>query len=190
MLRLLGELRRARYVPLVLLADDGPLRERLETIGVEVIVRKVSVITRPVFRSWRIVKFLLGLPVSVFQIWRLIRQRQIDIVHANTGVLVTSGLAAKLARVPHIWHIRDWFQEFKAIWFPYSRYILWSSARVLAVSRAVAEQFPPSAKVEVIHNGFSLMSSRCRKRNWRAFRERFKLMMNSSPAASAESNGS
>lgn len=156
LLRLLGRLDKDRFAATVLLAEDGPLRKKIEDLGVEVIVQPVSVITRHVFRSWRIIQFALALPISIFQIWRLIRRKQIDLVHTNTGVIVSAGLAAKLAGVPHIWHIRDWFQEFRGIWTAYSRYILWSSSRVLAVSRAVAGQFPASTKVEVIHNGFSL----------------------------------
>lgn len=176
LLRLLSKLPRNRFQPLVLLAQDGPLRTKLEDLGVEVVLGPVSLITRPVFRSWRILPFLVGLPLSVFFIWRLIRARQIDLVHTNTGVILTSGLAAKLARVPHVWHIRDWFQEFKSIWSFHSRYILWSSERVLAVSRAVAGQFPRSEKVEVIHNGFSLEEFAVPKDKLaRAFREQFNL---------------
>ncbi|MBI4662366.1 MAG: glycosyltransferase [Verrucomicrobia bacterium] len=176
LLRLAGGLRRERYVPLVLLAENGPLKAKLEAIGVEVIVRPVSVITRPVFHSWRIIPFLLALPVSVFHIWRLIRDRRIDVVHTNTGVIVSSGLAAKLARVPHVWHIRDWFQEFKGLWSYYARYLLWSATRVLAVSRAVAGQFPKSEKVSVIHNGFSPEEFAVPKEELRReFRARFNL---------------
>ena len=176
LLRLLGRLRRDRFQPLVLLAEQGPLKEKLEALGVEVQVDRVSVITRPVFRSWRIVPFLLAFPISVFRIWRTIRQKRIAIVHTNTGVILSAGLAAKLAGVPHVWHIRDWFQEFRALWRPFSKYILWASHRVLAVSHAVAGQFPSSPKVEVIHNGFSLDEFAVpRDELRRAFRAKFQL---------------
>jgi hypothetical protein len=50
-------------------------------------------------------------------------------------------LAAKLKGLPHVWHIRDSFQEFKALWSGYRRYITGLSSRVICVSNAIAAQF-------------------------------------------------
>ncbi|MGO8702009.1 MAG: glycosyltransferase [Limisphaerales bacterium] len=157
LIRLLKALDRTRYTPLVVLPEDGPLRERIEALGVEVVLHpRLSVITRRVFRSWRILIFFVEFPFSVFFLWRLIRRRKIDLVHTNTGVMVSPGLAAKLAGVSHLWHVRDWFQEFRAIWKPYSSYILWSSDAVIAISNAVAGQFAKRSKISVVYDGCSL----------------------------------
>jgi glycosyltransferase involved in cell wall biosynthesis len=157
LIRLLKALDRTRYIPLVLLPEDGPLRPRLEALGVEVVFHpRLSVITRRVFRSWRILIFLVEFPASVLFLWWLIRRRKIDLVHTNTGVMVSPGLAAKLADVPHVWHIRDWFQEFRQIWKPYSSYILWSSDAVIAISQAVASQFVERSKISVVYDACSL----------------------------------
>ena len=157
LIRLLQALDRSRFLPLVVLPEDGPLRERLEALGVEVVFHpRLSVITRKVFRSWRILRFCLEFPFSVLFLWRLMRKRKIDLVHTNTGVMVSPALAAKLARVPHLWHVRDWFQEFRAIWKPYSAYILWSSAAVVAISKAVAGQFGNQGKITVVYDGCAL----------------------------------
>src|SRR6185436_6418039 len=83
LLRLLGRLRRDRFVPLVLLAEDGPLRPLLESMNVEVLVHPVSLITRPVFRSWRLALFFANFPISVLYLRGLIRRRQISLVHTN-----------------------------------------------------------------------------------------------------------
>ncbi len=156
LIRLLTALDRTRYIPLVVLPEDGPLRPRLEALGVEVVFHpRLSVMTRRVFRSWRILIFFLEFPVSVFFLWWLIRRRKIDLVHTNTGVMVSPGLAAKLAGVPHLWHIRDWFQEFRQIWKPYSNYILWCSDAVIAISQAVAGQFHKNSKISVVYDGFA-----------------------------------
>ena len=71
-------------------------------------------------------------------------------------MIVSSALAARFAGCPHVWHIRDWFQEFGPLWKPYSRYILANADRVLCVSQAIAGQFPGSDKIEVLNNGFDL----------------------------------
>jgi glycosyltransferase involved in cell wall biosynthesis len=154
-IRMMKALDRSRYIPLVVLPEDGPLRQRLEALGVEVVLHpRLSVITRPIFRSWRILVFLLEFPASVAFLRSLIRRRKIDLVHTNTGVMVSPALAAKLAGVPHLWHIRDWFQEFRGLWKPYSNYIIWSSRGVINVSKAVASQFPNTPKIHVVYDGF------------------------------------
>jgi glycosyltransferase involved in cell wall biosynthesis len=157
LLRLLTHLDRSKFRPLVVLPEDGPLRPLLERTGVEVVLHdKLSILKRPVFRSWRILQFFWEFPGSVRFLRRMIRKHHIDLVHTNTGIIASSGLAARLAGVPHVWHIRDWFQEFGPLWTLYRRYILWSSSSIIAVSRAIAGQFPESKKISVIHNGFPL----------------------------------
>src|SRR5262245_52051368 len=154
LVRLLKHLDRKRFLPLVVLSEDGPLRPAIEALGIKVIIHdNLSVIRRPAFRFWRIILFVLQIPISVFFLWRLIRRHQIDLVHTNSGIIISPGVAAKLAGVPHIWHIRDWFQEFKAVWSVYSRYIVWSSRKVIAVSEAIAQQFRRRERIVVVHNG-------------------------------------
>ena len=157
LLRLVSRLDRNRFVPSVLLPVSGPLQLLLEKMGVRVFVQpSLRVITRPIFSSWRIFPFLLGLPFSVFQTTALIKREHFQLVHTNVGIVISSALAAWCARVPHLWHIRDWFQEFGALWRPYSAYIVAFSKKVICVSRPIAGQFTQSPKVCVLHNGLDL----------------------------------
>lgn len=154
LLRLVRALDSARFEPVVVVPETGPLCPLLEAAGAEVVVEpRLSVVTRPARRWRRIVPFLLGIPLSALALRRLIGRRRIELVHANTGVVVSSGLAARLAGVPHVWHIRDSFQEFPVLWRLYSRYVLATSRRVIAVSRAMAAQFRDDPRVTVIPNG-------------------------------------
>jgi glycosyltransferase involved in cell wall biosynthesis len=168
---------REKFKPLVVLPEDGLLKKLIEAQGVEVVLHPgLSVITRRVFYSWRIVLFLLSYPLSVFFLWRLIRKRRIEFVHTNTGVIVSPALAARLAGVPHLWHMRDWFQEFRSFWPTFSWYIERLSGKVVAVSNAVADQFTPRDHVTVIHNGFSTAEFDVPREHWRAdLRTRFGL---------------
>lgn len=158
LLRLVTRIDRRRFNPCVVLPDDGPLVGALKRSGVPVIIMpSLSVVTRHVFHSLRLLQFLLRLPLSVLALASLIRRERVSIVHSNVGVAVSAGAAAKLAGVPHIWHVRDSFREFGVLWKGYARYILWSSVRVVCVSHAVAAQFQPgSPKVVVVHNGLPL----------------------------------
>lgn len=157
LLRLACKLREKGHEPVVLLPEDGPLAGRLRAADIRIeTFPALRVITRPVLSSWRIIPWLVGLFPSALRLANLIKREHFDIVHTNTGVIVSSGLAAKIARRPHVWHVRDWFQEFGPLWNPYSRYILWSANRILCVSRPIASQFPASDKIEALNNGFDL----------------------------------
>lgn len=157
LLRLADKLRKSGHEPVVLLPTEGPLKNRLNDAGIRTeVFTSMRVITRPVLSSWRVVPWLIGLLPSALRLATFLKKGHFDVVHTNTGVVVTSGLAARIARCPHVWHIRDWFQEFGPLWKPYSKYVLWSADRVVCVSRAIAAQFPDSDKIEVLNNGFDL----------------------------------
>ena len=178
LLRWIKSMDRTRFEPVVVLPEDGPLKELIEAENVEVILHpRLSVITRPVFCSWRIILFLLDYPVSVFFLWRLTRRRRIDLVYTNTGVVVSSALAAQLAGVPHVWHIREWFQEFRSIWPLFSRFITRFSAKVITVSNPIANQFHSRDNIMVIHDGFSQEEFQVPKENLRTeFQARYHLV--------------
>ncbi|MFO1476972.1 MAG: glycosyltransferase [Verrucomicrobiota bacterium] len=157
LLRYVKTVDRRRFHPVVILPEAGLLKDCLEAEGVEVALHpRLSVVTRPIFQSWRMVLFFLNYPVSVFFLWRFVRSRRVDLVHTNTGVMVSPALAAWFGRVPHIWHIRDWFQEFHKIWPMFSWYVKRMSRQIVAVSNAVADQFEPKGTAMVIHDGFSI----------------------------------
>ena len=157
MVRLLERMDRTRFQGVVMLPEHGPLEPLLHRAGIEVIFfPQLSVITRGVFRTWKLIPFLLRLPLSIFALWRILKKHRIDLVHTNTGVVLSSGPAARLAGVPNVWHVRDWFQEFSFFWKAYSRYMHVFSDRIVAVSRPIAEQFPGSFGVTVVHDGFEL----------------------------------
>ncbi|MEO7318209.1 MAG: glycosyltransferase, partial [Chthoniobacteraceae bacterium] len=155
LVRLLRALDRTRFEPLVMLPAEGPLAKLVRENGVRVIVYPaLSVIDRAVFKSWRLPFFLLNLPRSVLGLRAILKRERIDLVHTNTGVILSPGPAARLAGVPHVWHIRDWFQEFAGFWRFYEKWMRAFSTRIIAVSGPIAGQFTERAKVCVIHNGF------------------------------------
>ena len=140
-----------------MLPAEGPLAEKLRALPVRVVIfPALSVIDRAVFKSWKLPFFLLNIPLSALRLWRVLLRERIDLVHTNTGVILSPGLAARLAGVPHVWHIRDWFQEFAGFWRFYEKWMRAFATRIIAVSGPIAGQFSDQAKVCVINNGFDL----------------------------------
>jgi glycosyltransferase involved in cell wall biosynthesis len=114
LLDIVSNLDRKRFVPLVVLGEDGPLARRLEEFKVETLLlpldssvknmRKDSLQWAALLRFkdyFRIISYAKKLV-------QIIRSRKIDIVHTNSlKADITGGLAAKLTNTPLIWHIRD-----------------------------------------------------------------------------------
>lgn len=140
---------------LVVIPEDGPLRAMIEDLGVRVLIDpSLAIVSR--YSSW-IVMIFGRLPISVRRLFKLLRKENIDLVHTNTGVILAPGLAARLAGVPHVWHMRESFREGRPwLWGIYSRYIPMVADKIVAVSNATAAQFSDRSKVVVIHNGFAV----------------------------------
>ncbi|MGE0877290.1 MAG: glycosyltransferase [Acidimicrobiia bacterium] len=102
-----------RVEPHVILAEEGPLIDRLERAGADVEVLPMHPGTRSLNRG----RVTLGaLPVKavansigyVFRTSRRLRQIKPDIVHTNSlKAALYGGLAGRLAGVPVVWHVRD-----------------------------------------------------------------------------------
>src|SRR5262245_29590395 len=97
----------------VALLGDGPLRERLNALGVSSVIiptaqrfRRAGRYGRP--GSWRSVATATGALPVVFRIARLARRLRVDLIHTNgTKAHLVGGLAGRICRVPVVWHLHD-----------------------------------------------------------------------------------
>jgi glycosyltransferase involved in cell wall biosynthesis len=155
LLRLVSGLDPERFVATAVLPAEGAVPERLRAMGVEVLIEPgLAVVERSGLRPpLGPPLFALRLLGSARRLRRLVRKAAADVVHANTGVVVASGPAARSAGVPHVWHVRDWFGEFPLLWALHRRLMRATSQAIIAVSEGAAAQFPDRRGLEVIHNG-------------------------------------
>jgi len=117
--RLLGALDRARVEPIVVLAEDGPLRALLCAQSIETHVLPMASRLRETRKDSLGLVGLARHLRSLGQIWayarslsRLARERGAQIIYANSLKSDFYGaLAARMARVPVIWHVRDRIEE-------------------------------------------------------------------------------
>ena len=157
LLRILSPLQARGFEPVVILPERGPLLERMEALGIKVVVEPgLSIVDRASCKSFRFVSFLLCFPLSVLRLYRLIRRERIALVHTNTAVMPSPALAAWLAGVPHVWHMREMFDEFRSGWKLYWRYLHAFSTRIPCMSEAIAAQFPNRSKTCVLFDGLPL----------------------------------
>ena len=114
LLHLVQAMDRRRYMPVVVLFAAGPLADRLAEAGVETHVLPLS--PRVVSSS----KDGLGpasllrlrdvaeIGIYIFRLARFLRAQRAALVHTNSlKADIIGGLAARLAHIPLLWHVRD-----------------------------------------------------------------------------------
>ena len=115
-----GELALLRVIPEfsgiqmhVILAQDGPLADLLESVGASVEILPMGEHIRDLRKQrvrWAGLPFLAYAQsvTYVLQITRRLVRLHPDIIHTNTlKAALYGGSAARLARLPCVWHIRD-----------------------------------------------------------------------------------
>ena len=145
LLRIVENLDPSRFRPVVVLPSRGPLTKAFEERRAKVVIMGAMLKLTTRKGSLYHLRFLANYPAAVARLVRLIRRERIDLVHTNTLHNLYGYLAARLARLPHVWHVRE---------------IVWQSAavrrlevflarrfadRIVTVSRASAEMFRSKA---------------------------------------------
>jgi len=154
LLSLLRRLDRTRFVPMAAVAGEGRFRQRLTEIGVEsyIVPMDPLLCTRNPFR---LVRYPLAVCAAVRALARLIRERDVSLVHTNSMRAHLYGLlAARWVGVPAVPHLQDLHRR------PVARRIIcflfghWAD-RIVVNSRAVRALFDDDRrcrdKVELIY---------------------------------------
>ncbi len=157
LVRLIEGLTRTRYAALVLLPSDGPLVQRLRDAGADVrISPRLRKLTSR--RGWAyLLWWAWCYPGAVWWLRGVIRRERVALVHTNTIHNLYGGPAAWLARVPHVWHVREivwqkgWLRRLE-LWMTRTM-----STRIVATSEAVAAMYGAAgerpASLVIISNG-------------------------------------
>jgi glycosyltransferase involved in cell wall biosynthesis len=147
------------YAVHVILPETGVLYDNLTTIIPSeriILNEELYIFTRKSFKIKYLSSTFLRFLRNLISLIKIIRKFKIEIVHTNSGVVPAPALAAKLSGRKHIWHIREWFGDFKQFWPLYSAYITGLSDKVVCVSKTMAEQFGNSRNIQSIYNGFEI----------------------------------
>ncbi len=101
------------------------------------------------------ITFITALP-SIFAQIRFIKSEAPDILHLNSSILWSAGIAGKLARVPIIWHIREASDDYKYNFLRilYSKLIKMISGKVVCIGPQEYKKVggKNSKNVVMIHN--------------------------------------
>lgn len=164
---LLRYLDRNKFKPIVIVPEEGALIPVLQELGAKVYT--IPVVTDKWLgndRNWY--SFIKGFPERVKTILNIIHNEKINLVHTHANFVFDGAAAAKIAKIPHVWHAHIEFDPTLPL---FKRFPLDSSSytslmneltdAVVAVSHGVKEHivpYCPDSKVKVIHNGLDLMT--------------------------------
>ncbi len=142
----------------VVLPGPGPLHAELARSGVAALQHNLGVLRRRYFTPLGLLNRLCRMLGAAFFMRRLIREQGLSVVHSNTTAVLAGALAARLAGVPHVWHVHEittrprWFARLMAL------AVGRLSQRVVFVSAATRDHLCAlspriRSKALVIHNG-------------------------------------
>jgi L-malate glycosyltransferase len=138
--------------PLIILPEAGELKDTVVGSGFDVII--VPMVPLDISKNpFTLLGYLLHLIRYIVQICRVIREKRIDLVHANSiksGILV--GTAVWLMRRPLIWHIRDYYEKG---WIR-TLIIVWArmfATHIIVISKRVASMFGSISNCSIVYNG-------------------------------------
>jgi len=153
--------------PVVFLPAVGPVSEQLAGLGVRCIFTPFYMEIFPPLkgiRNWvlwgpRFMRTLVCNASSSLKLRKTIREIQPDIIHTNTGVIHFSAKVARVFKIPHVWHVRE-FQDLHFGWTPFggmrglSKLFNEECNHCVSVTQAVFEHYEMSIhKARVIYDG-------------------------------------
>lgn len=148
-----------RFRALVVLPEDGELTADLQAAGIEVLVRPLAVLRRSLMSPAGISRVAAAWAADAGGLGRLARLRGVALVHTNTSVTLGGSAAARVARIPHVWHVREIYTGFDR-WWPAYRRLLTTADALPCVSRATREQFSGLGPATVLHDGLAVVPRR------------------------------
>ena len=140
--------------PLALLPFDGPLGDDLRAAGVEVLTGPLPVVRRELLSPAGVARLARDVARAQPALHRLISAQRVDVVHANTSVIL--GLRAVAPRL--ITHVREIYPAVPVALAAHRRSLLRSDA-VVCVSEATRRALgAPSARV--VRDGLAIDARR------------------------------
>lgn len=191
LLTLAASLDPKQYEAILVVPGNGVVAERFSQYGIRVVCLKASNRANAfggIIRTYSLRDFLLlGLDMIKYNIrvWRWLRAEKVDIVCANNARAVAYvGLAAKLAKVPLIWYIRD-DQRVDAL----HRLGSYVASAIITVSNEVQSVFTTSelnrlrGRIRTIYTGFVFPDYDVNSREWHNARRRLRFELEIPPEA-------
>lgn len=91
----------------VMVAEPGPLEDSLSALGIESFRLPAPVLRKRLLRPWPLARLVVGFPSTLIRLVYTFRKLDPDLVYVNTLTLPHCVLAARLAGIPVVCHVRE-----------------------------------------------------------------------------------
>jgi glycosyltransferase involved in cell wall biosynthesis/uncharacterized protein VirK/YbjX len=140
----------------VALPTAGALVRELQRAGATVIIGPVCKIARGMLSPYGMLRTLASVLPSVIFLIAQHRKNGFDIVYSNSIAVMGGALAARVSRVPHVWHVRENLANSRHLSAIFRVLVRSLSDSVICNSYSTREWIAPAAtdgKFRVIWNG-------------------------------------
>lgn len=107
MLYFLSELDKTKYLPIIVLPFDGPLKIELEKNNIKVVIAPVLKLYRKMLTPKNIFKFIKEYYKGIKILNALNKEYKFDLVYTHTLAVLIGILFAKKRNIKHLWHVQE-----------------------------------------------------------------------------------
>jgi glycosyltransferase involved in cell wall biosynthesis len=164
-LEIVKRLDRAKFYPIVVLPDDvkhvGLLSRELAAAGIEYHHLPILILRRRYLKPQGLFHAVKCAVIGTWALRKLIRQREVRLIHSTTLSVLAAPLAAWVTRTPLISHVQEILIDPQIIRKALHAIARYSSDRIICISDSVKahilEDQPNAAKIlEVVRNSIPL----------------------------------
>lgn len=146
------------YTPIVVLHEEGPLKQLLEKKGIQVIYSSVIKVKRGILKPFFFLKLPFEIIKSFITIRRELKGKKIHLVHSNATSVFIGAFYSFFFRIPHLWHVHEIIEKPRKVALIYPKIIYFFSDKVIFNSIATSNHFTsiyPKIKDKslIIYNG-------------------------------------
>lgn len=135
---------------LMLIPREGRLSARCRELGLDVIVRRYSWWISADWRLRDVLRHCGGHVVGLCGLFGPVRRFAPDIIYTNTGVVPIGAILARLLRVPHVWHLREFVRKNRNMCYDLGERVVGNSHAL----GSTCDKFLGHEDVVVVYNGF------------------------------------
>ena len=160
LLFLLKELDRSKISPLVVLPEEGPLKNAIEHENIEVVIAPVLKLHRNIFKPKNLFNFIKDFFKGTTILKDIIKSKNVDIIYSNTLAVLLGFVTAKRHKVSHFWHVHEIIESPSLIKALY-RFLLNANTNSLVLFNSYATQkfWNVTSKNVVVWNGIKPFSN-------------------------------
>ncbi len=107
MLYFLSKLDKTKYLPVIVLPFEGPLKIELEKNNIKVVIAPVLKLYRKMFTPSNLIKFFREYKEGIRKLDKLNQEYNFRLVYSHTLAALIGIIFAKKRKIKHLWHVQE-----------------------------------------------------------------------------------